>query len=64
MDSYDFDVCLTPAARELLRPGEALVLVLRNKAIPEDAGDVKRAVGGHLDRDPEHLVDLVTLLGA
>ena len=26
MDSYDFDVRLTPAARELLRPGEALVL--------------------------------------
>jgi hypothetical protein len=40
------------------------VLVLRNKAIPEDAGDVKRAVGRDLDRDPEHLVDLVTLLGA
>jgi hypothetical protein len=28
MNSYDFDVRLTPAARELLRPGEALVLVL------------------------------------
>jgi hypothetical protein len=26
MDSYDFDVRLTPGARELLRPGEALVL--------------------------------------
>ena len=26
MDAYDFDVRLTPAARELLRPGEALVL--------------------------------------
>jgi hypothetical protein len=26
MDSYDFDVRLTPAARGLLRPGEALVL--------------------------------------
>src|SRR5215203_1944886 len=26
MDSYDFDVCLTLAARKLLRPGEALVL--------------------------------------
>jgi hypothetical protein len=26
MDSYDFDVRLTPAARELLRPGEALVI--------------------------------------
>ena len=44
MDSYDFDVRLTPAARELLRPGEALVLVLRNKAIPEDAGNVQGAV--------------------
>jgi hypothetical protein len=26
MDRYGFDVSLTPAARELLRPGEALVL--------------------------------------
>ncbi len=26
MGAYDFDVRLTPAARELLRPGEALVL--------------------------------------
>ncbi len=26
MDIYDFDVRLTPAARELLRPDEALVL--------------------------------------
>lgn len=26
MDRYAFDVCLTPAARELLRPDEALVL--------------------------------------
>jgi hypothetical protein len=26
MDRYDFDVSLTPAARELLKPGEALVL--------------------------------------
>jgi hypothetical protein len=26
MDAYDFDVRLTPAARGLLRPGEALVL--------------------------------------
>jgi len=33
MDSYDFDVCLTPAARELLRPGEALVLFLRCKTL-------------------------------
>jgi Holliday junction resolvase-like predicted endonuclease len=43
---------------------DTLVLVLRNKAIPKDAGDVQRAVGGHLDREPEHLVDVVTLLGA
>jgi hypothetical protein len=64
MDSYDFDVCLTPAARELLRPGEALVLVLRNKAIPKDAGYVQGTVGEHLDREPEHLVDVVTLLRA
>jgi hypothetical protein len=62
--SYDFDVRLTPAARELLRPGEALVLVLRNKAIPKDAGYVQGAVGEHLDRKPEHLVDVVTLLRA
>src|SRR5918992_5863621 len=33
MDSYDFDVCLTPAARELLRPGEALVLDWHRMAI-------------------------------
>jgi hypothetical protein len=26
MDTYGFDVSLTPAARELLRPGEAVVL--------------------------------------
>ena len=26
MDAYDFDVRLTPEAREMLRPGEALVL--------------------------------------
>ena len=26
MDTYGFDVSLTPAAREMLRPGEALVL--------------------------------------
>jgi hypothetical protein len=40
MDSYDFDVCFTPAARELLRSGEALVLVLRNKTIPKDAANI------------------------
>ena len=33
MDSYDFDVCLTPAARELLRPGDALVLDWHRMAI-------------------------------
>jgi hypothetical protein len=33
MDSYNFDVCLTPAARELLRPGEALVLDWHRMAI-------------------------------
>jgi hypothetical protein len=33
MDSYDFDVCLTPAARELLRPGEALVIDWHRMAI-------------------------------
>jgi len=33
MDSYDFDVCLTPEARELLRPGEALVLDWHRMAI-------------------------------
>ncbi len=33
MDSYDFDVRLTPAARELLRPGEALILDWHRMAI-------------------------------
>src|SRR5215210_4324517 len=33
MNSYGFDVCLTPAARELLRPGEALVLDWHRMAI-------------------------------
>jgi hypothetical protein len=33
MDSYYFDVRLTPAARELLRPGEALVLDWHRMAI-------------------------------
>jgi hypothetical protein len=31
--SYDFDVRLTPAARELLRPGEALVVDWHRMAI-------------------------------
>jgi Bacterial Ig-like domain len=43
---------------------DTLVLVLRNKAIPTDAGNVQGAVGGHLDREPEHLIDVVTILGA
>ena len=33
MDRHDFDVSLTPAARELLRPGEALVLDWHRMAI-------------------------------
>ena len=33
MDTYDFDVCLTLAARKLLRPGEALVLDWHRMAI-------------------------------
>jgi hypothetical protein len=33
MERYDFDVCLTPAARELLRPDEALVLDWHRMAI-------------------------------
>jgi hypothetical protein len=31
MNSHDFDVRLTPEARRMLRPGEALVLILRCK---------------------------------
>jgi hypothetical protein len=34
MDLYGFDVRMTPAARRLLRPDEALVLILVCKAIP------------------------------
>src|SRR5215210_5271974 len=33
MDSYDFDVRLTPAARRMMRPGEALVLDWHRMAI-------------------------------
>ena len=33
MERHDFDVLLTPAARELLRPGEALVLDWHRMAI-------------------------------
>ncbi|MCA1687757.1 MAG: hypothetical protein LC714_04005 [Actinobacteria bacterium] len=33
MERYDFDVRLTPAAREMLRPGEALVLDWHRMAI-------------------------------
>ena len=40
MNPYDFDVRLTPEARRMLRPGEALVLVLRNKTIPKDAANI------------------------
>ena len=38
-------VCLMPAARKLLRPGEPLVLSLRDKAIPKDTSNVQGAVG-------------------
>ena len=48
----------------IVRKDDTLVLVLRNKAIPKDASNIQRAVGRDLDREPEHLVDLVTLLGA
>src|SRR5918994_3864423 len=48
----------------IVRKDDILVLVLRNKAIPEDATNVQGAVGRDLDRKPEHLVDLVALLGA
>lgn len=33
MDAYDFDVRLTPAAREMLRPSEALVLDWHRMAV-------------------------------
>jgi hypothetical protein len=33
MDAYDFDVRLTPEARRMLRPGEALVLDWHKLAI-------------------------------
>jgi hypothetical protein len=33
MDAYGFDVSLTPAAREMLRPGEALVLDWHRMAV-------------------------------
>ena len=54
MDAYDFDVRLTPAARELLRPDEALVLDARKtlgvrrfvSSLPGDFG--LRAVMGRL----------------
>src|SRR5215217_4663106 len=48
----------------IVRKDEALVLVLRNKAIPNNAANIQGAVGRYFDREPEHLVDLVTLLGA
>jgi hypothetical protein len=46
-----------------VRKEDTLVLVLRNKAIPQHAANIQGAVGRDLDREPEHLVDLVTLLG-
>ncbi len=33
MDAYDFDVRLTPAARQMLRPGEALILDWHRMAV-------------------------------
>jgi len=48
----------------IVRKDDTLVLVLRNKAVHKDAGNCQGAVGGHLDQDPEHLVDVETLLGA
>src|SRR5215203_1604233 len=47
----------------IVRKEDTLVLVLRNKAIPQHAANIQGAVGRDLDREPEHLVDLVTLLG-
>jgi hypothetical protein len=47
-----------------LNPTSTLMLVLRNKAIPKDAGNLQGAIGRNLNREPEHLVDLVTLLRA
>src|SRR5215207_2519274 len=48
----------------IVRKDDTLVLVFRHKAIPKDASNVQGAVGERLDHDPEHLVDVVTLLGA
>jgi hypothetical protein len=45
MDSYDFDVCLTPAARELLRPGEAELEEMR-RAIQMYRSVYERLMGG------------------
>jgi len=47
-----------------VRKEDTLVLVLRNKAIPKDTATIQGAVGRDLDREPEHLVDLVAFLGA
>src|SRR5215203_6215350 len=48
----------------IVRKDDTLVLVLRYNAIPKNAGNVQGAVVGHLDREPEHLVDVVTLCRA
>src|SRR5215217_1826459 len=48
----------------IVRKDDTLVLVLRDKAIPKDAANIQGAVRRYFDREPEHLVDLVTLLGA
>lgn len=50
MNSCDFDVCLTPAARELLRPGEAFVLDWHRMAICcAGAGEVSLYAAGEED---------------
>src|SRR5829696_4817677 len=38
----------------IVRKDEALVLVLRNKAIPNNAANIQGAVGRYFDREPEH----------
>ena len=40
MDAYGFDVRMTPAARGMLRPDEALVLVSLYKIVPEHPADL------------------------
>jgi len=51
----------------ILRRANTLVFVLLHKAIPRYAAHVQGVlvfVGRHFDREPEHLVDVVMLLGA